>query len=197
MADFIGGFLSYKICGAPGDKSCDQALCGGANCKDDQGRWKCGGENCHGAVPVSGNALVSAHKVRLDLDNMATQLNDISEKIQEVQAVAQEAKVQSESTLSKAKDTKRRMEDSTERLRTFIRKIKDFLTEEGADPESIELVARQVLNISLPTNPGDLANLINQITQSIGNISRIETILNITSESVNSAKHTLQQAQEA
>ncbi|CAI9580610.1 unnamed protein product [Staurois parvus] len=189
--------INEKICGAPGDKPCDQAPCGGANCKDDQGKRKCGGENCNGALPISAKALVSAQNVRMDLENMATQLNDISEKIQEVQNVAQEAKVQSESTLNKAKDTKRKIEDSTEKLRAFIKKIKDFLTEEGADPESIELVARQVLNISLPASSGDIAALINQITESIGNLSGVDMILNVTSESVNAAKLLLEKAMEA
>ncbi|XP_018431602.1 PREDICTED: laminin subunit beta-1-like [Nanorana parkeri] len=189
--------INEKICGAPGDKPCDQATCGGANCKDDQGKRKCGGENCKGALPISAKALVSAQNVKLDLENMATQLNDISEKIQEVQNIAQEAKVQSESTLNKAKDTKRKIEDSTEKLRAFIKKIKDFLTEEGADAESIELVARQVLNISLPASPGDIASLIDQITNSIGNLSGVETILNTTSESVNAAKLLMQKALEA
>lgn len=70
-------------------------------------------------------------------------------------------------------------------------------TEEGADPESIELVARQVLNISLPASPGDIAALIKQITDSIGNLSEVDMILNVTSESVNAAKLLLQKAVEA
>ncbi|KAM9324405.1 laminin subunit beta-1-like [Gastrophryne carolinensis] len=189
--------INEKICGAPGDKPCDQAPCGGAKCRDDQGKRKCGGENCSGALPVSSKALISAQNVKLDLENMANQLNDISQQIQAVQNIAQETKIQSESTLNKAKDTKLKIEDSTEQLRAFIKTIKDFLTEEGADPDSIELVARQVLNISLPASPTDIETLVNQITESIGNLSGVESILNTTAEDLATAKLLLEQANEA
>ncbi|KAM4721277.1 laminin subunit beta-1-like [Rhinophrynus dorsalis] len=186
--------INEKICGAPGDQPCDKAACGGATCRDEEGRRKCGGENCNGAVPISTKALATAQNVTVELENMANQLNDISQKIQEIQGIAQEAKVQSEATLTKAKDAKQRIKDSTDRLREFIKKIKDFLTEEGADPESIELVARQVLNISLPASPSDINTLINQIKESIGNLSGVDKILNSTSESVAIAKDLLNQA---
>lgn len=189
--------INEKICGAPGDKPCDSSPCGGANCRDDQGQRKCGGENCNGAVPISAKALMSAQNVKQDLENMGNQLSDISQKIQAVQGIAQEAKEQSESTLSKAKDAKRRIEDSTDKLRAFIGKIKDFLTEEGADPESIEQVARKVLNISLPASPGDIATLLEQIKETIGNLSGVDVILNNTSEGLATAKSLLEQANEA
>ncbi|XP_040262981.1 laminin subunit beta-2-like [Bufo bufo] len=189
--------INEKICGAPGDKPCDESPCGGANCRDDQGLRKCGGENCNGAVPISAKALMTAQDVKQDLETMANQLNDISQKIQAVQGIAQEAKLQSESTLRKAKDTKRRIEDSTEKLRTFIGKIKDFLTEEGADPESIEYVATQVLKISLPASPNDIATLLTQIKETIGNLSGVDAIINTTSEDLAKAKDLLQQADEA
>ncbi|XP_075430559.1 laminin subunit beta-1-like isoform X2 [Ascaphus truei] len=186
--------INEKICGAPGNQTCDQAACGGANCRHDDGRRKCGGENCNGAVPISTKALAVAQNVTVELENTANQLHDISQKIQEIQGIAQEAKVQSEATLAKAKDAKRRIEDSTDKLRDFIRRIKDFLTEEGADPESIELVARQVLNISLPVSPNDIATLLKEIKDSIANLSGVDKILNSTSESLAIAKELLNQA---
>ncbi|MEE6502318.1 hypothetical protein FKM82_004477 [Ascaphus truei] len=186
--------INEKICGAPGNQTCDRAACGGANCRHEDGRRKCGGENCNGAVPISTKALAVAQNVTVELENTANQLHDISQKIQEIQGIAQETKVQSEATLAKAKDAKRRIEDSTEKLRDFIRRIKDFLTEEGADPESIELVARQVLNISLPVRPNDIATLLKEIKDSIANLSGVDKILNSTSESLAIAKELLNQA---
>ncbi|CAH2312787.1 Hypothetical predicted protein [Pelobates cultripes] len=128
VQDLNVNHINVKICGAPGDQPCDQAPCGGANCRDDEGQRKCGGEGCNGAVPISTKALKNAQNATIALENMANQLNDISQKIQEVQGIAQEAKAQSELTLNKAEDAKRRMEDSTDKLRQFIKKIKDFLT---------------------------------------------------------------------
>ncbi|KAG8435979.1 hypothetical protein GDO86_007173 [Hymenochirus boettgeri] len=189
--------INEKICGSPGDQPCEKATCGGANCRDEDGNRKCGGENCNGALPISAKALKTAQNVTKELEEMANKLNDISQKIQDIQGIAQEAKVQTEATLANAKDSKRRIEDSTEKLREFIKKIKDFLSEEGADPESIELVARQVLNISLPASPTDILNLVNEIKESIGNLSGVDKILNSTSEILETAKDLLNQAQEA
>ncbi|XP_053576686.1 laminin subunit beta-4 [Bombina bombina] len=186
--------INEKICGAPGDQPCDLAPCGGVNCRDSEGRIRCGGDNCNGAVPVSTKALKDAQNITLELENTANQLSDISQKIKEIQDIAQEAKGQSDNTLSKAIDAKRRIEDSTKKLREFIKKIKDFLTEEGADPESIELVARQVLNISLPASSNDIATLLSKIRESIGNLSGVDMILNNTSESLETAKSLLDQA---
>ncbi|XP_063282783.1 laminin subunit beta-4-like [Pelobates fuscus] len=197
VQDLNVNHINVKICGAPGDQPCDQAPCGGANCRDDKGQRKCGGEGCNGAVPISTKALKNAQNATIALENMANQLNDISQKIQEVQGIAQEAKAQSELTLNKAEDAKRRMEDSTDKLRQFIKKIKDFLTEEGADPESIELVARQVLNISLPVSPGEVENLVNQIKESIGNLSGVDMILNNTAEDLITVKKLLKEAEDA
>ncbi|XP_029457074.1 laminin subunit beta-4-like isoform X2 [Rhinatrema bivittatum] len=189
--------INEKICGVPGDQTCDQAPCGGANCRDKLGNRRCGGENCHGALPVSSKALNMAQNISRELENTATQLTDIAQKIQEIQGIAKDAKGRSEATLSHAQDAKRRIEDSTNKLRSFIKKIKDFLTEEGADPESIELVARQVLNISLPSNASDIAKLVQEIRDSVGNLSNVEKILNYTSESLVKAKEVLNQAMQA
>ncbi|NP_001123798.1 uncharacterized protein LOC100170549 [Xenopus tropicalis] len=189
--------INEKICGAPGDQECEDSPCGGANCRDEDGKRKCGGDDCNGALPVSAKALSTAQNITLELENMANRLKDIAQKIQDIQGIAQDAKVQTEATLANAKESKRRIEDSTEKLREFIKKIKDFLTEEGADPESIELVARQVLNISLPASPGDIEALVNKIKESIGNLSCTDEILTNTSEILATAKNLHKEAVEA
>nr|XP_033781668.1 laminin subunit beta-4-like isoform X2 [Geotrypetes seraphini] len=189
--------INEKICGVPGNQTCDQAPCGGANCRDNLGNRKCGGENCNGALPLSTKALNAAQNVSRELENTATQLTAIAQKIQEIQGIAKDAKGRSEATLTKAQDAKRRIEDSTNKLRNFIKRIKDFLTEEGADPESIELVARQVLNISLPSNASDITRLVKEIRDSIGNLSNVDKVLNSTSESLAKVKELLDQAVQA
>ncbi|OCT85875.1 laminin subunit beta-4 [Xenopus laevis] len=189
--------INEKICGAPGDQECEDAPCGGANCRDEDGKRKCGGENCNGALPLSAKALSTAQNITHELENMANRLKDIAQKIQDIQGIAEDAKVQTEATLANAKESKHRIEDSTEKLREFIKKIKDFLTEEGADPESIELVARQVLNISLPASPGDITALVNEIKESIGNLSCTDELLSNTSEILATARNLQKQAEEA
>lgn len=69
--------------------------------------------------------------------------------------------------------------------------------EEGADPESIEKVALQVLSITLPFNRTTLDKMIMQIKDSLSNLTNIEGIINQTLQHTGKAKELLDQAKDA
>lgn len=69
--------------------------------------------------------------------------------------------------------------------------------EEGADPDSIEKVALQVLSITLPVNKTTLDKMIMQIKDSLSNLTNIEGIINQTSQHVSKAKELLDKAKDA
>lgn len=69
--------------------------------------------------------------------------------------------------------------------------------EEGADPGSIELVARQVLNISLPSSPRQTQKLLQEMQESIGQLEGVDAVLNSTAEGLAVARDLLAQGQEA
>lgn len=69
--------------------------------------------------------------------------------------------------------------------------------EEGADPESIEKVAQQVLAIQLPFNRKALEKMIMQIKDSLFNLTNIEDIVNQTSQHIGKAKELLEKARDA
>lgn len=69
--------------------------------------------------------------------------------------------------------------------------------EEGADPESIEKVALQVLAIKLPVNQTALDTMIKQIKESFVNMTNIEGIINQTSQHIGKAKELLDRAKDA
>lgn len=69
--------------------------------------------------------------------------------------------------------------------------------EEGADPESIEKVALQVLAITLPVNRTALDKMIMQIKDSLSNLTNIEGIVNQTSKHIGKAKELLDKAKDA
>lgn len=69
--------------------------------------------------------------------------------------------------------------------------------EEGADPESIEKVALQVLAIKLPVNQTALDTMIKQIKESFVNMTNIEGIVNQTSQHIGKAKELLDRAKDA
>uniref|UniRef100_A0A8B9RS51 Laminin subunit beta-1 n=1 Tax=Accipiter nisus TaxID=211598 RepID=A0A8B9RS51_9AVES len=168
---------SPQICGAPGDLSCEQAPCGGALCQDSAGTRHCGGMGCAGALPISARALSSAHNASQQLELALGQLGVVAQKA-----------------------ARSRAEKATAQLRDFIRRIKAFLagsTEEGADPGSIELVARQVLNISLPSSPGQIQELLREMRESIGQLEGVDAVLNSTAQGLAAARGLLAQGRDA
>lgn len=69
--------------------------------------------------------------------------------------------------------------------------------EEGADPGSIELVARQVLNISPPSSPAQIQELLRGMQESISQLEGVDAVLNSTAEGLAVARDLLAQGQEA
>ncbi|XP_041871749.1 laminin subunit beta-2-like isoform X3 [Corvus kubaryi] len=194
--------INEKICGAPGDQSCKHASCGGALCRDSAGTRHCGGIGCAGALPVSARALSSAHNASQQLEEALGQLAVVAQKpgapqMQEVQELAQGARSWAEEALGRSQAARSHAEKVTAQLRDFIRRIKAFLAEEGADPGSIELVARQVLNISLPSSPRQIQELLREMRESIGQLQGVDAVLNSTAEGLAVARDLLAQGQEA
>ncbi|NXW62078.1 LAMB1 protein, partial [Eurystomus gularis] len=188
---------SLQICGAPGDQSCEQAPCGGALCQDSAGTRHCGGTGCTGALPVSAQALSSAQNASQQLEVALGQLGVVAQKTQEVQELARGARSRAEEALGRSRAARSRAEKATAQLRDFIRQIKAFLAEEGADPGSIELVARQVLNISLPSSPGQIQELLQEMRESISQLEGVDAVLNSTAQGLATARGLLAQGQDA
>uniref|UniRef100_A0A4W6G241 Laminin, beta 2-like n=1 Tax=Lates calcarifer TaxID=8187 RepID=A0A4W6G241_LATCA len=193
--------LSHKVCGghsnASVNGSCPDSQCGGAGCRDDQGNRVCGGEGCNGTVSSSVAALNHARNVTDSLNAANEELQDVLRKLQGIASITQDVKNQAMNTLEKAQKKKDYFENNNKKLKDFIKKIKDFLTEEGADPESIEKVALQVLSITLPVNRTTLDKMIMQIKDSLSNLSDIEGITNQTSQHISKVKELLDKAKDA
>ncbi|ETE64465.1 Laminin subunit beta-4, partial [Ophiophagus hannah] len=189
--------INQKICGGSGEEACEEASCGGASCKDSSGQRHCGGPGCTGALPLSLKALHSAQNISQQLETTASQLVTIVNKVQEVQNLAQDARSHTQDILDYAQGARNQVEKSTAKLREFIQKIKDFLAEEGADPESIELVAQQVLNIPQPISQSEIDSLIKEIWDRIGQLNSVDVILNCTVQNLTLARDLLTKAEQA
>ncbi|XP_048346182.1 laminin subunit beta-1-like isoform X1 [Sphaerodactylus townsendi] len=189
--------INQKICGGSGEEDCQRAPCGGANCKDSSGQPHCGGPGCTGALPVSMRALNTAQNISRQLEATNRQLGTIASKVQEIQDLARDTRNRAQETLDRAQVARSRTENSTARLREFIQKIKDFLAEEGADPESIELVAQQVLDISLPISPTEIGSLLQEIRNTISQLDGVDVILNSTVGDLARARDLLAEAEQA
>uniref|UniRef100_A0A672V459 Laminin subunit beta-1 n=1 Tax=Strigops habroptila TaxID=2489341 RepID=A0A672V459_STRHB len=175
----------------PGHRSCKQAPCGGALCRDDAGMRHCGGTGCMGALPVSARALSSARNASQQLEVALGQLGVVAQKL------ARGARSRAEEALGRSQAARSRAEKATAQLRDFIHRIKAFLAEEGADPGSIELVARQVLNISLPSSPGRIQELLQEMRESISQLEGVDVVLNSTAQGLAVAQGLLEQGRDA
>lgn len=70
-------------------------------------------------------------------------------------------------------------------------------TEEGADPDSIEMVATRVLELSIPASPEQIQHLAAEIAERVRSLADVDTILERTVGDVHRAEQLLQEAQRA
>ncbi|XP_017266844.1 laminin subunit beta-1 [Kryptolebias marmoratus] len=193
--------LSHKVCGGHGNASvngsCPESQCGGAGCRDDQGNHVCGGKGCNGTVSTSLAALKVAKNASDGLNAANKELQEVSKKLQDVAALMKDVKNLMMTALEKAQKKKEYFEKNNKNLKDFIKTIKDFLTEEGADPDSIQKVAMQVMEIKLPFNRTTLDKVIRKINDSLSNLTNVGTVVNQTSQLIESAQELLEKAKEA
>uniref|UniRef100_A0A8C5BTH4 Laminin, beta 2 (laminin S) n=1 Tax=Gadus morhua TaxID=8049 RepID=A0A8C5BTH4_GADMO len=178
--------INEKVCGAPGDAPCADSPCGGAGCRDDEGKRRCGGLNCAGAAAEAGRALESSRRAEEELS-----------KVAEAKSRAEEAKGQAQAALDRATATKNKVERSNNELRDLIKQIREFLTQEGADPDSIEAVANRVLELSIPASPQQIRHLAEEIKERVRSLSNVDAILEQTQDDVRKAEQLLLDAKRA
>uniref|UniRef100_A0A4W3JYV6 Laminin, beta 2 (laminin S) n=1 Tax=Callorhinchus milii TaxID=7868 RepID=A0A4W3JYV6_CALMI len=189
--------INEKVCGAPGNLLCIESPCGGAGCREDDGSRHCGGINCNGAVAVADTALDRAQQSEEELQKAMNEVEELFQKVAEAKLKANEAKRKAQATLDKANDTKDRINRSNKELRDLIQQIRDFLTQEGADPDSIEMVASRVLELSIPASPQQIRYLAEEIKDKVNSLSNVDAILDQTAGDVRKAEQLLQDARRA
>lgn len=72
-----------------------------------------------------------------------------------------------------------------------------FLSEEGADPDSIEAVANRVLELSIPASPHQIRHLADEIKERVRSLSNVDAILEKTQDDVRKAEQLLLDAKRA
>ncbi|XP_041860156.1 laminin subunit beta-1 [Melanotaenia boesemani] len=193
--------LSDKVCGghskADINGSCSDRQCGGAGCRDDLGNRVCGGDGCNGTASSSVTALSQANRNKVKLNRLNEGLQGVEKKLQDIASLTENVKNQAMNALEKAQKKKDHFENNNKKLKEFIKKIRDFLIEDGADPESIEKVAQQVLSIRLPLNRASLDKMIVEIKDRLANLTSIEGVVNETSQHIRKAKELLEEAKNA
>lgn len=189
--------INEKVCGASGDTPCSESPCGGAGCRDDEGKRLCGGLNCNGAVATADNALDRAKHAEEELQRALGEVDVLLQKVAEAKAKADKAKQRAQATLDRASETQGRVERSNKELQQLIQQIKDFLNQDGADPDSIEIVASRVLELSIPATPQQIQRLAAEIKERVNALSNVDAILDHTATDVRKAEQLLTEAKRA
>uniref|UniRef100_A0A6Q2YJC7 Laminin, beta 2 (laminin S) n=1 Tax=Esox lucius TaxID=8010 RepID=A0A6Q2YJC7_ESOLU len=189
--------INEKVCGAPNNGPCADSPCGGAGCRDDEGNRHCGGLNCNGAVAIANTALERSKHAEKQLNKAMGEVEELFHKVSGDKVHAEEAKDKAQAALEKATNTKNKVERSNNDLRDLIKQIRDFLMQEGADPDSIETVANRVLELSIPASPQQIKHLAEEIKDRVQSLSNVDAILKQTQDDVRKAEQLLKEAKKA
>uniref|UniRef100_A0A8D1HDS2 Laminin subunit beta-1 n=1 Tax=Sus scrofa TaxID=9823 RepID=A0A8D1HDS2_PIG len=184
-------------CGTPPGASCSETECGGPNCRTDEGQKKCGGPGCGGLVTVAHSAWQKAMDFDQDVLSALAEVEQLSKMVSEAKLRADEAKQNAQDVLLKANATKEKVDKSNEDLRNLIKQIRDFLTQDSADLDSIEAVANEVLKMEMPSTPQQLQNLTEDIRERVESLSQVEVILQQSAADIARAELLLEEAQRA
>nr|XP_015207975.1 PREDICTED: laminin subunit beta-1 [Lepisosteus oculatus] len=189
--------LSEKTCGPSEGTTCSESHCGGLSCQGEDGTRKCGGKNCDGLVTLANDAWQKAKDFDSEILNALEEVDRLSKMVSEAKLKADEAKLSAQEVLQKTNQTKQKVDQSNEDLRKLIKQIREFLMQDGADLESIEAVANEVLEMQMPTTPAQLQNLTDEIRERVGSLSDVEAILTQSSADIHRAETLLDEAKKA
>uniref|UniRef100_A0AAQ5YFN9 Laminin, beta 1a n=1 Tax=Amphiprion ocellaris TaxID=80972 RepID=A0AAQ5YFN9_AMPOC len=189
--------ISQKTCGSPSSGQDLCLSCGGLGCVEADGRIKCSRDGCNGVVTTANAVWKKAQTSEQEIISAMEEVEKLSKMVLEAKLQADEAKLSAQDVLMKTNKTKQKVDQSNEELRSLIRQIRDFLTQDAADLESIELVATEVLAMQMPTTPGLLQNLTDEIRQRVGELGHVETILQQSADDIRRAENLLDQARQS
>uniref|UniRef100_UPI00358F3273 laminin-like protein epi-1 n=1 Tax=Myxine glutinosa TaxID=7769 RepID=UPI00358F3273 len=189
--------INEKLCGSPTAERCEDSRCGGAGCRDSQGKMACGGPGCSGATTLASDAFKMADDTAGLLRNAQSQLQDLGNKVESIQRTSNAVKEKAQRALDKAQHTKDSTNSTAQDMKKLLQRIKDFLKDEGADSDSIAIVANKVLAIALPASSADINRLTNDIRAKIDNLKDIEAVITSNTKNIQLAEKLLEDAQKA
>uniref|UniRef100_A0A8C5SBL7 Laminin subunit beta 1 n=1 Tax=Laticauda laticaudata TaxID=8630 RepID=A0A8C5SBL7_LATLA len=181
----------------PPGSSCADSPCGGLSCQTEDGIKKCGGPGCEGLVTVAHTAWQKAIDFDRDILSALAEVEQLSKMVSEAKQRADEAKQNAQDILLKTNATKEQVDRSNKDLRNLIHQIRDFLMKDGADLDSIEAVANEVLNLEMPSTPEQLQTLADNIRERVESLSDVENVLQQSAGDIARAKALLDEAKKA
>uniref|UniRef100_A0AAY4CI20 Laminin subunit beta 4 n=1 Tax=Denticeps clupeoides TaxID=299321 RepID=A0AAY4CI20_9TELE len=183
-----------NICGAPGDGNCSEARCGGALCRDGEGKRVCGGPNCGGILPLSRKASDVANKTSETIADFFNKLKDADMKV--CSQMTNEIKNQTGNIKVKINRHAKKFKSQNNETKDLIDKVKQFLNSDMVGPEDIERMANAVLAIRLPRSQDEIQEMIQGIQALLANMTGIEEQHRLLQDQVQAANELLREADE-
>uniref|UniRef100_UPI00358E9050 laminin subunit beta-2-like isoform X2 n=1 Tax=Myxine glutinosa TaxID=7769 RepID=UPI00358E9050 len=189
--------LNQQVCGSSGDIPCIDSTCGGIGCMDFDGQAHCGGMGCGGVVTAAASALERSNIGEQEIEKAMVELGNILQQVSAVKHKAIRAKARSQDALRKASIVKQQVQSSGEHLRDLVKQMKEFLSQESANPDSIEYVAGRVMQLTIPASEPRIASLTTNIKARVRSLANVDAILARTAGSVHQAARLLREARRA
>uniref|UniRef100_A0A8C4QLX0 Laminin EGF-like domain-containing protein n=1 Tax=Eptatretus burgeri TaxID=7764 RepID=A0A8C4QLX0_EPTBU len=189
--------LNQQVCGSSGDIPCIDSTCGGIGCMDVDGKAHCGGMGCGGVVTTAASAIERSNIGEQEIEKAMVELGNILQQVSAVKHKAARAKARSQDALGKANIVKKQVQNSGEHLRDLVKQMKEFLSQESANPDSIEYMAGRVMQLSIPASESRIATLTVNIKARVRSLANVDAILARTADSVHQAARLLREARRA
>lgn len=74
-------FISLQTCGTPVGASCDVSQCGGLGCTTEDGKKKCGGDDCNGLVDIANSAWKTSMSFDKEILSAMTEVEELSKLV--------------------------------------------------------------------------------------------------------------------
>ncbi|KAH7975672.1 hypothetical protein HPB52_004057 [Rhipicephalus sanguineus] len=170
---------------------CD-ALCGGAGCNH------CGGLGCEeGALTRANNTLTMAVDANQILGKKEAEARDLFNSVGSAEKESQRALEEAKKAFERSQLAKNQSEEVGTDLQDLLDRIDKFLSEVGARPAEIRVLAEECIGLSISLKPEQIRELAKEINDTIASLTDIDAILRETGDDLRLAKDLKAQADRA
>ncbi|KAH6921814.1 hypothetical protein HPB50_005331 [Hyalomma asiaticum] len=170
---------------------CD-ALCGGAGCNH------CGGLGCEeGALTRANNTLTMAVDANQILGKKEADARDLFNAVGSAEKESQRALEEAKKAFARSQLAKNQSEEVGTDLQDLLDRIDKFLSEVGARPAEIRVLAEECIALTISLKPEQIRELAKEINDTISSLTDIDAILRETGEDLRLAKDLKAQADRA
>nr|XP_033773617.1 LOW QUALITY PROTEIN: laminin subunit beta-3 [Geotrypetes seraphini] len=186
-----------RVCGGERSEPCTPEHCRGLLCSSDNATECTVGISCRGTAPLSRNAFKTAQRTALDLKDLNGQFQQTAQRVRMAEQTAKQIKDKAQQLVGQVNSTRTQMEEDVQRTRQFIQQVRDFLTDPGTDPDTIQKVSNHILSLRLPADSAAIQRKMNEIRSIAAKLPNVDAVLSQTKQDIDKARQLQKEAEEA